>query len=52
MIPNKHVIRYLSEIGQRGGSSKTDAKAIAARLNGKKGGRPRKSKYSPCTKPL
>jgi len=32
------------KLGKRGGKVKTDAKAKAARENGKKGGRPRKKK--------
>ena len=31
-----------SEMGRKGGSSKSEAKVLASRLNGKKGGRPRK----------
>lgn len=33
---------HLSEIGKKGGSKSTPAKAIAAMANGKKGGRPKK----------
>jgi hypothetical protein len=33
-------------LGRKGGQSKSDAKAAAARENGKKGGRPRKSEPS------
>jgi hypothetical protein len=36
------ITRYLSKIGRKGGKSKSAAKAEAARINGKKGGRPRK----------
>ena len=32
---------YLSEIGRRGGQAKSERKAEAARLNGRKGGRPK-----------
>ena len=31
------------ELGRKGGSAKSDAKTQAARLNGRKGGRPRKA---------
>lgn len=34
---------WMAEIGRRGGARKSRAKAAAARLNGAKGGRPRKS---------
>jgi hypothetical protein len=33
--------QWMAEIGRRGGSRRTRAKAVAARTNGKKGGRPR-----------
>ena len=36
--------RWMAELGKRGGTTSTDAKATAARQNGKLGGRPRKSK--------
>jgi hypothetical protein len=36
--------RYLAEIGRKGGSVKSNAKAASSRENGKKGGRPRKNK--------
>ena len=36
--------RWMAELGKRGGTASTDAKATAARQNGKLGGRPRKSK--------
>jgi Protein of unknown function (DUF2442) len=32
--------RWMSELGKRGGSAKTEAKQIASRANGAKGGRP------------
>lgn len=35
--------RWMSEIGKRGGSARTKAKARASRANGRKGGRPRKT---------
>jgi hypothetical protein len=34
--------RWMSELGKRGGSARTEAKQIASRANGAKGGRPRK----------
>lgn len=34
--------RWMSELGKRGGAARTEAKARAARKNGRKGGRPRK----------
>jgi hypothetical protein len=36
--------RWMAELGKRGGAASSDAKAAAARQNGKLGGRPRKSK--------
>lgn len=36
--------RLASLIGKRGGASKSEAKAAAARENGKLGGRPRKQR--------
>ena len=36
-----NVSQYLAEIGRRGGKAKGGAKAAAARLNGKRGGRPK-----------
>jgi len=36
--------KYLSAIGKRGGSAKSNAKAEASRANGKKGGRPKRKK--------
>lgn len=35
--------RWMSELGKRGGSARTEAKQIASRANGAKGGRPRKA---------
>jgi hypothetical protein len=35
--------RWMQELGRRGGAMKTPAKSAAARKNGKKGGRPKKS---------
>lgn len=41
---DKALLRRAASIwGRLGGSSKSEAKAAAARLNGLKGGRPRKS---------
>jgi hypothetical protein len=34
---------FLSRIGRKGGSVRSEAKAAACRANGKKGGRPRKN---------
>ena len=34
--------RWMAELGRRGGSATTKAKAASARANGKKGGRPRR----------
>lgn len=34
---------YFAELGRKGGSVKSYAKAAAVRRNGKKGGRPRKA---------
>ncbi len=34
--------RWMSELGKRGGAVRSEAKARAARANGRKGGRPRK----------
>ena len=34
--------RWMAEIGRRGGKRRTKAKALAARTNGAKGGRPRR----------
>jgi len=34
--------RWMSELGKRGGSARTEAKQIASRVNGAKGGRPKK----------
>jgi general stress protein YciG len=39
---NHAVKKFLSEIGKKGGSVTSKAKAEAARKNGKKGGRPKK----------
>jgi hypothetical protein len=35
--------RWMSELGKRGGRARTEAKQIASRANGAKGGRPRKA---------
>lgn len=34
--------RWMSELGKRGGMARSSAKAAASRLNGRRGGRPRK----------
>ena len=39
---NPEASKYLAAIGRRGGKAKTAAKSAAARLNGKRGGRPKK----------
>ena len=39
-----NIKKYLSEIGRKGGQTKSRAKLAAARENGKLGGRPRKPK--------
>lgn len=41
---NKNIKKYLSEIGAKGGSVKSEAKARAARENGKKNKKKRGSK--------
>ena len=33
--------RWMSELGRRGGSARTESKSAASRANGRKGGRPR-----------
>lgn len=38
--------RYLSKIGRKGGLVKSESKAQAVRLNGMKGGRPKKPSLS------
>jgi hypothetical protein len=38
--------QWMSEIGRRGGSSKSRAKAKAAKTNGLKGGRPKKMMFA------
>ncbi|CAN5795884.1 DUF2442 domain-containing protein [soil metagenome] len=35
--------QWMSELGRAGGKARSPAKAIAARINGRRGGRPRKS---------
>jgi hypothetical protein len=41
---NNELRQYLAALGQRGGKVSSDAKAQAARENGKRGGRPKKAK--------
>ena len=41
MSMSKLLKQYFAEIGQRGGSVKSERKTYACRENGKKGGRPR-----------
>ena len=36
-----------SEMGMKGGSSRSEIKATASRINGRKGGRPRKDRTKP-----
>jgi hypothetical protein len=43
-VNRKHISKIAAALGKLGGSSKSKAKAKAARENGKKGGRPRKGK--------
>ena len=38
--------RWMSELGKKGGASRSEAKAVAARENGKKGGRPKLERKS------
>ena len=40
------VPEYLSRIGAKGGAARSERKKAAARINGAKGGRPRKKKGS------
>lgn len=44
---NLEAKKYLASIGRRGGKSKSEAKAKAARENGKKGGWPKGRKRKP-----
>lgn len=44
MAMSKEVKTYLSEIGRKGGKSRSDKKSRASRENGKLGGRPKTSK--------
>jgi hypothetical protein len=43
--------RWMWELGKLGGAAKTEAKRLAARANGAKGGRPRKSLAPPVGRP-
>ena len=38
-MPNEEISKYLSQIGKKGGSAKSELKAISSKNNGKKGGR-------------
>ncbi len=40
---------WMAELGRRGGSVRSDAKASAARANGRKGGRPEKAVQQPLS---
>jgi hypothetical protein len=42
MKANQQIRNYFAALGQRGGSTKSQAKQLASRENGKLGGRPRK----------
>lgn len=44
MKVSKEVREFLSAAGKKGGSVKTPAKVAASKLNGLKGGRPKKNK--------
>ncbi len=44
---NEEVKKYLSELGKKGGASKSERKKESSRLNGKKGGRPKVLKDPP-----
>ncbi len=41
---DKFSLEFFQKTGRQGGKAKSKAKAVAARLNGAKGGRPKKSK--------
>lgn len=41
MRVTKNIKEYLSEIGRKGGKTKSEKKSDAVKENGKKGGRPR-----------
>jgi hypothetical protein len=49
--PSARVLKYLSEIGTKGGQVKSQKKADAVRQNGKKGGRPKGAKDKKPRKP-
>jgi hypothetical protein len=50
MRKNPHAVALGKKGGQVGGLAKSPAKAAAARLNGAKGGRPRRIKPKPGAK--
>jgi hypothetical protein len=50
MRKNPHAVALGKKGGQVGGLSKSPAKTAAARLNGAKGGRPRRIKPKPSAK--
>jgi len=51
MVMDKFSLEFFQKTGRQGGKSKSKAKAEAARRNGGKGGRPRKSKTEKNRKP-
>src|SRR3990167_6866562 len=44
----KIIKNYFSKIGRKGGSAKSERKSHASRINGKKGGRPKKLQTKTC----
>jgi hypothetical protein len=51
MVKNPAAVSLGRLGGLVGGKAKTEAKAAAARANGAKGGRPKKKKRRPLTRP-
>ena len=51
-VMNSKLKRYLATIGKRGGSATSPKKGSAVRINGTKGGRPRKDGMPPGSMPL